>query len=252
VADELTVIYAARTATDAHQLKNLLVESGISATVTNALLEGGAGVDVLGWPTLARVAVAREDAEAARRMALEFDRRIAAESHTPNDETAAVEIPSIVPESWPLCPECGVRRMTRCPICGTAGTDFVQADPDFFGLPVVDKDATPLSCGCGSGGCSSSRSTSDTDRPANEPCEEPAPEPSHPEGDLPLMLLCPTCADPFVPEYALRCPSCGHEQTDGYETEPEGREPISPRAIAAILVLLALAIGFVVYFARLF
>lgn len=252
MAEELTVIYAARTATDAHQLKNLLVEAGINATVTNTVLEGGAGVDVVGWATLARVVVAGGDAEAARRMALEFDRRIAAASRAPDDEPADAETPPSLPEGWPSCPECGARRMTRCPVCGTAGTDFVQADPDFVGSLAIDQDAQPLSCGCGSGGCSSGSSASDADQAAACAPDAAALDPSQPEGDLPLMLVCPTCDDPFVPEYARRCPSCGHEETDGYESEPQRREPISPRAIAAILALFALAVGFVVYFAMLF
>ena len=49
-AQDLVTIYAARTATDAHQLKNLLVEAGIPATVTNAVLEVAPLVEVDGRP----------------------------------------------------------------------------------------------------------------------------------------------------------------------------------------------------------
>ena len=65
MSDGLKVIYAARNSPEAHMLKNHLGEAGIRAIVTNDVLEGGVGVDIVGWPTLPRVAVAAEDAEAA-------------------------------------------------------------------------------------------------------------------------------------------------------------------------------------------
>ena len=62
MADKSTVIYAGRTMQDAHLLRNLLADEGIQALVINDLLQGGSGVDIVGWPTAARVVVAEQDA----------------------------------------------------------------------------------------------------------------------------------------------------------------------------------------------
>ena len=68
-----------------------------------------------------------------------------------------------------------------------------------------------------------------------------------------LMLLCPTCDEPFVPEYPRRCEWCGHDFGDGYEVDPPRQlEQINSRAIALILGLLLLFAGVVVYFMYLF
>ena len=258
---DLVVVYAARTATDAHQLRNLLVEAGIRATVTNSVLAGGAGVDVVGWATLARVAVAAEDADAARRAAREFVRRAAATLRDSGGDPVDEEPPSgLIPppderRMWPVCPGCGTRRATRCPICGTDGADFTQADPEFLGTPGVGDDATPMSCGCGSAGCSPGQSGAGESAPGcGTDCgpekgggdvSEAPPEPPT------WMLICSTCSEPFVPEHARRCARCGHEFDQGYEVHAEPREEISARAVAVILGLVALVIAFVIYFAML-
>ncbi len=69
------VVYAAANLAEAYHLKNILAEEGIAAEVTNSLLEGGSGVDIVGWPTLPRLLVREHDADRARRVALEYDRR---------------------------------------------------------------------------------------------------------------------------------------------------------------------------------
>ncbi len=71
----LTTVYSAVSAQQAHFLKNLLIESGINAMVSNEHLHRGSGVDLIGLPTAAEVVVAAKDAQAARQLALEFDRR---------------------------------------------------------------------------------------------------------------------------------------------------------------------------------
>jgi len=262
-ARDLVTIYAARTATDAHQLRNLLVEAGIRATVTNSVLEGGAGVDVIGWATLARVAVAERDAEAARQMALEFDQRVAAMLHESQDEPPGEKPPSgMIPppgerKMWPVCPGCGSRRAARCPICGTEGTDFAEADPDFLGTPDAGEETTSMSCGCGSAGCSPGGSTPAESGAGCEAQQQGVPisglegaEAAQPPSEPPpWTLICSTCDEPFVPEHARRCARCEHEFAEGYEVRSEPREEISPRAIAVILALIALVIGFVIYFA---
>ena len=149
-------------------------------------------------------------------------------------------------QTWPECPQCGSPRWTRCPICGHEGTDCAQADPEFVGTVDLDPEARPVTCGCGSAGCSGAR--------AESPAEEAADgvEQAEPPGESPPpMLLCPTCDDPFVPEYARRCGACGHEFADGYEPAPGPGldERLSGRAIAVLLGLVAVVIALVLYFA---
>ncbi len=88
--ENLTVVYAAGTLQDAHQLRNLLADAGIHAIVTNESLQGAFG-NFLGWQGLTRVAVRDEDATRARDIALEFDRRIAPAAE--NDSSGEDELP---------------------------------------------------------------------------------------------------------------------------------------------------------------
>jgi predicted RNA-binding Zn-ribbon protein involved in translation (DUF1610 family) len=259
MAENLTVIYSARTVPDAHQLRNILLEAGIEAFVTSEALDGAVGSDILGGAASARVAVAENDAGLARQIALEFDRRIAAGLNAPREETPEVEAPPRRPDVWPRCPQCDALRITRCPVCQTAGTDFALADPEFLGTPAGEQEAEPGAYGCGSAGCSPSPTTSDTqsgivdlDKASAEARSGEAADLSgQTQDEAPLMLMCPTCDDPFVPEYPRVCEWCGHEFPDGYETEPKPREHLPPRAIAVIFILLAIAIAFVLYFLRL-
>ena len=62
---------------EAHLLRNILAESGIKALVINDMLQGGSGVDIVGWPTLSRVVVSESDTVPARQIALDFEQRLA-------------------------------------------------------------------------------------------------------------------------------------------------------------------------------
>jgi len=210
MAGDLRVIYAARTMQDAYMLKNALEGEGIRAIVTNAVLEGGAGVDVLGWATLARVAVNEENEAAARQIALEFDR--AARPGSATDDAVAEEAPDERPgttvsrdalvESWPRCAQCGAPRITRCPACGTSGTGF----------PPADMQPDP-----------------------------PSPRP---------LLLCIQCDEPFTPEYARDCEWCGHEFPDGFRPPaPAETEGLSPALLAIAGIVITIVVGLLVYFA---
>ncbi len=259
MAGKLTAIYAARTVPEAHYLRSILLDAGIQAVVTSESLQGAVGSDILGSSASARVAVAEEHAALARQIALEFDQRIALTSRPFAEEPAESESSPRRPDAWPWCPSCGGLRITKCPICETAGTEFAQADPDFVGTPAPEQDAKATSWGCGSCGDPAERSEadSDTEQAATAAREPPTSEPAQHEADTPrLMLICPTCDEPFVPEYPRRCEWCGHQFADGYEVEigaePEAREQVSRRAIAVVVGLLVLAIVSVVYFAWLF
>ncbi len=72
---------------------------------------------------------------------------------------------------WPRCPQCGRRRVTRCPICKTSGTLFPLGDRDFYDFRSDEERARDAeifeaasrrkracgpngrSCGCGSRDC---------------------------------------------------------------------------------------------------
>ncbi len=227
-----TPVYSAQSVMQAHFLKNLLEEHGIAAVVTNQVLHGGAGVDLVGTPTAAKVLVAAEEAEAARQFALEFDERLyeggsfAAAGPVSGEEEEAEP-------AWPVCPKCGAKRTTRCPICETSGTDFPPADRGFLG-----DLASKAACSCGgSGTCAASRPADDLAEPAEEESKQPA------------MLMCTVCDEPFVPSYPRRCQWCGHEFDDGYVVERiVADEEIPSRAITVVVLLGLLLIGLMAYF----
>ena len=65
---------------------------------------------------------------------------------------------------WPVCPECGKRRITRCPICKVAGNLFPLADSEFWfeiqesAQTQKTECSTGHSCCQGDGGCQSGSS----------------------------------------------------------------------------------------------
>ena len=234
-----TVVYAARTSQDAHLLRNLLADLQIKAIVVNDVLERGSGVDVLGWPTLARVVVAEEDAARAREIALEFDRQVGSTAASPRDEGPPPEEVATTSETWPTCPGCAARRSTRCPICGTAGSDFQPADMGFVWIPeLADAAREAPSCNCGPGGCTPAGEQTEVSGADEAASESPA-----------RLLMCPTCDEPFTPQYPRLCEWCGHDFGDGYEVElPEDLTgQINSRVVAAIVGLLAFVVAMVVY-----
>jgi hypothetical protein len=227
-------------------LKNILSEERIPAIVINGTLEGGAGVDVIGWSTAARVVVAEADAERARPIAVRFDhqpvsRETSAESAEPKSQPAAE-----VPADWPRCPECGQPRATDCPVCHTEGTAFRPADAAPLDVLAPGAAAeTATSCSCALGGCASAGAASKE--------ETPGPAQDEPESAA-KMLLCPTCDEPFVPEYRRICLWCNHHFADGYEPDlaEELDEPINLRVIAAFVGMLVVLGAISVYLMWLF
>jgi hypothetical protein len=240
---ELEVVYVARTGDQAHLLKSALGERGIQAIVLNQDLASRAGVGATLWGVLPRVAVARDDAMLARTIALRFEEQTRprpdnheAEEEEPTDATTEAPL-----SQWPRCPECDARRITRCPVCGTAGSDFPSADTDFPEMLAANDAPGPAASCCGPGGCAPGASPAGTDTTADA---EDDPEPPG------TMLTCSTCDEPFVPRYARLCEWCGHEFDDGYETPlPDTPvEEIGSRVIAVIVGLLALVVALVFYF----
>ena len=236
---EPTEIYSAQSVVQAYLLKNLLADQGITAVVSNQLLHGGSGVDMVGTPTAAKVVVAAEDAETAREFALDFDDR--------SQEQAAWPEEPISDEGsvWPTCPGCGAKRTTRCPICETSGTDFTEADRGFLGelAEAAEGAEAGSSCEC-SGSCStkghgeSHGSCGKGEQAAEAVGEDPE-----------TMLMCSVCDEPFEPKYPKHCEWCDYEFEDGYVIERiVGPEEIPSRAIAVAIVLGLLMLGGLVYF----
>ena len=102
-------------------------------------------------------------------------------------------------------------------------------------------DGSACSCGseaCGGGNHAETR----RDEPSDETIED--------EDDLEMVLMCPTCDEPFVPEYPRSCAWCGHEFADGFEVGPIQPMPeeIGSRVTAIVLGLDVLVILVVAYF----
>jgi hypothetical protein len=68
------------------------------------------------------------------------------------------------------------------------------------------------------------------------------------------MLLCPTCDEPFTPQFARRCGNCGHEFPDGFgQTKAERTdEGPNPRILVCLGGIVLLAAAALLYFCRLF
>ncbi len=235
-----TEVYSAQSLVQAYLLKNLLADQGIAAIVTNHLLHGGSGVDLVGTPTAAKVVVAAEDAAPAREFALDFEDQTLDGAGWPGDEP--IDHGST---PWPTCPGCEKRRTTRCPICQTSGTDFTEADRGFLGeLVAAAESPTGSSCGC-SGSCSTK-----TDSPSDKSCStQPPPAEESPEEDPETMLMCSVCDEPFEPTYPKHCEWCGYEFEEGYVIKQiVAPEEIPGRVIAVVVALGLLLLGGMAYF----
>ncbi len=153
-------------------------------------------------------------------------------------------IPDIA--EWPRCPQCGAPRTTQCPICETSGVDFHQVDPEYAAILEDDAPATAHSCGCDSGGCSSE--VCGTEYEEGSSSVEPG------EAATGVMVICPTCDEPFVPGHANRCEWCGHRFPDGYHVDVDTTEPeqFNGRVIGAMLGLGVVLLALAIYFAAVF
>jgi hypothetical protein len=112
---------------------------------------------------------------------------------------------------WPCCPSCGRPRHTSCPVCETAGTDFPRAF---------------------------------------QPDDEQLGAPHVADGRQNLLVLCPSCDEPFTPQFPARCEWCGHRFGDGWEPPPiTPAEPSELTArvwivMAGLLITIAATIAF--------
>lgn len=258
--DSPKVVYAAKNVQQAYLLKNTLEEAGIRADVTNSSLESGSGVDYVGWNTLARVVVDEPDYEAARVIAMNYDRAGIEFARQHDREKAAghEEDQSPVLHEWPRCPRCGAERITRCPMCKTTGSDFPEADSEFvwgMGLAEIGSDEGSDERGQESGRCQcGSQEVCSTRHPAavsdSAPGASPQPELDDHERAERIVLMCPTCDEPFMPEFPRECAMCDHRFDDGFEIElgQDAPEQIGSRVVALLVGMAALLIALAVYF----
>ena len=192
--DTLKVIYVAASLEQARIMQSALSEEGIQAAVDNDALQTGVGELPMGWATAARVMVHQRDAARARLIALDFDRHGHDAALAADDLQARADSEDQV--DWPCCPKCERRRLATCPVCETAGTDFAQGF-----LP----DMAEHSPRC--------RHSDDVESDGDDSDEDD-------DGDAPLVLLCPTCDEPFVPEFPAMCEWCGYHFADGRQPAP--------------------------------
>lgn len=150
-------------------------------------------------------------------------------------------------DGWPVCPECGRRRITTCPVCHTSSTGFDAADADFAGEREGPGCACPVPEGACACGPAEDRPPVAADAPAVDgPSESSAPAAAGP------LVICSTCDEPFRPEFPRRCEWCGHEFPDGFEvdvdTSGEPPEELNVRTLAVLAGLIVAAIAALVYF----
>jgi Putative prokaryotic signal transducing protein len=145
--DRRVVVFADAQPGLAYLVHNRLAESGIESFIENESLPYGAN-ELLPAVIGPRVVVSDVDAAAAREIVAEFqrepkemaavdDRLSAAPARGP--EALALDVLERGAPTDATCPHCGHARMTVCPYCQTASTDFPQADQ-----PAVDGDGESL------------------------------------------------------------------------------------------------------------
>ncbi len=222
--DDQVPIYTAADSALATSLVQRLADEGISAMVLNEDLQSGAS-ELVGYHALPRIVVRQADAPQAQEIAERFDQQVVDNARrAPNG--AEGDQPVTV-DAWPTCPACQEPRHTTCTVCGTAGSDFPRADTEFS--PLVDREVLKV----------------------------------EDDGGPALELICPTCDEPFVPEFLRRCQWCGHDFGEGLETDvrPESalaesaaqidtNSRVAVVAIGLFVVVVALAIFFAVVMGR--
>ncbi|MBR4832888.1 MAG: hypothetical protein IKU86_00950 [Thermoguttaceae bacterium] len=173
---------------------------------------------------------------------------------------------------WPRCPECGRRRVARCPICKTSGTLFPLGDNNFWDFrsdEEKERDAESFdeeenfgcSCGCGRRSATERRQNrawaavgrSKFDRETAKQngtggsrgvaCAcgnggdsgDAKNKPSEPENlfEKGLVAVCRVCSEAFVPKFPKRCEWCDFEFPDGEEPTDDSKTPADVLAFLA-------------------
>lgn len=123
MSQDPVVIYSTPHLQQAHLLRQTLVDLGIEARVeTPAMPHQG----LFEYSEATRVVVRRQDADEARRIAIEFDQLW---QHQPIEtpETQMSDPPGEIIEAWPQCPQCSAARMAECRTCAEQQNFFPAA-----------------------------------------------------------------------------------------------------------------------------
>jgi hypothetical protein len=122
---------------------------------------------------------------------------------------------------WPVCPECGRRRQTRCPTCQLGRDDFFRAEMFFAAHRTTVR----------------SGAVSDPPAPENSDDERPA-----------VMLMCPLCEEAFFPEFYWFCQQCGHDFGGGVLVETSEPDELTDRALFVLAAMIGLLVALLAYF----
>jgi hypothetical protein len=131
---------------------------------------------------------------------------------------------------WPTCSQCGRRRQTECPICGTAGNDFPLAE---FLAPPEPIRGSRLAHG-------------------EQPNENTSCEPTSNAPAAEILLHCPQCDEVFHPQFYRRCAECGLDQGRGIQPPIWEPEPLPFRVTVTIFGLVGIALASMLYLWMLF
>jgi hypothetical protein len=122
---------------------------------------------------------------------------------------------------WPVCPECGRRRQTRCPTCQLGRDDFFRAELFFAGHRTTVRTCV-----------------------VSDP---PAPEKSDDDPSA-VMLMCPLCEEAFRPEFYRFCQRCGHDFGVGVLVETGESDELTDRALLVLAAVVGLLAALMAYF----
>jgi hypothetical protein len=185
-------------------------------------------------------------------------------------------------ELWPRCPQCGRRRITRCPICKSSGDLFPLAAQEYFNhnAPPIKEPPSRVPGAHACATCSVQREDDEDviEVESRESGEERAQvrrrawaQLAHKleksELDRQPALLCYICSEAFIPVFPRYCEWCDHDFGAGEEYEVDGTiseevvdfmarksqekdaalEPNSHRVLLTLLALLAIFVFFLGY-----
>ncbi len=140
-ADRLVPLCEAGSSVEAELLRNQLAEEGIRSAPVVATGQ----MDHIDGQNHARgavrIVVAQRHAERGRQIVEQFQSRGDLDGRLPVLSQAELEENVVLP--WPTCPQCSHRRLTICPVCKTSGSDFPQADGNYWAAISGDADAPP-------------------------------------------------------------------------------------------------------------
>jgi hypothetical protein len=123
MSQDPVVIYSTPHLQQAHLLQQTLLDLGIETRVeTPAIPHQG----LFEYSESTRVVVRRQDADEARRIAIEFDQLLQLQKIETHEPPMA-DSPGEIIEAWPQCSDCSAPRMAECLTCGEQQDFFPSA-----------------------------------------------------------------------------------------------------------------------------